>query len=44
MKWLLMLVVEYVYVTRLVYGDQMLILGSPGNHYHTSYTFDFNVK
>ena len=25
-------------------GDQMLILGSPGNHYYTGYMFDFNVK
>ena len=26
------------------YGDLMVILGSPGNHYYTGYTFDFNVK
>ena len=31
-------------VTRSFYGDLMVILGSPGNHYHTGYTFDFNVK
>ena len=33
-----------MYVTRSFYGDLMVILGSPGNHYYTGYTFDFNVK
>ena len=34
----------FMYVTQSFYGDLMVILGSPGNHYYTGYTFDFNVK
>ena len=33
-----------IYVTRSFYGDLQVILGSPGNHCYTGYTFDFNVN